>query len=67
MQDKLKHFIVDMKVGDYVMMPVGEHVRYGAVTSKPYHNPDVVYENNRAIAWYEESISSRASLGASGT
>lgn len=53
---QIKTFVLDMKVGDYVIMPVGGHVRYGAVTSRPYHDPDVIYENNRSVAWYEAPI-----------
>ena len=60
---QIKSFIVDMKVGDYVMMPVGEHIRYGAVTSRPYHDPDVIYENSRAIAWYDEPIPRKSLSG----
>ncbi len=60
---QIKNFIIDMNVGDYVMMPVGEHIRYGAVTSRPYHDPDVIYENSRAIVWYEDPIPRKSLSG----
>ncbi len=53
---QIQNFALDMKVGDYVIMPVSGHVRYGAVTSRTYHDPDVIYENNRSVAWYETPI-----------
>ena len=53
---QIKNFIVDINVGDYVMMPVGDQIHYGAITSRPYHDPDARYENTRNVAWYEAPI-----------
>ena len=53
---QIENFILDMKVGDYVIMPVGDQIRYGAITSRPYHDPSVGYENSRKVAWYESPI-----------
>ena len=53
---QIENFILDMKVGDYVIMPLGDQIRYGAITSHPYYDPSVGYENRRKVAWYESPI-----------
>ena len=53
---QINDFILGMKVGDYVIMPAGDQVRYGAITSRPYRDSGVQYENSRNVDWYEDAI-----------
>ena len=42
---QIANFILEMQVGDHVIMPDGDLVRCGAVVSKPYHAPHATYQN----------------------
>ncbi len=47
------NFVWDLKICDYVLMPEGDghRIRYGKVTSDPYHVSDAPWENRRDIEW----------------
>lgn len=49
-------FVLDMKIGDFVIMPEQDRLRLGAVTSRPYREVDRSYENSRRVDWYEDTI-----------
>ena len=53
---QVANFILEMRVGDHVIMPDGDSLRCGAVVSKPYHKPGVAYENSRDVAWKEITV-----------
>ncbi len=53
---QVANFILEMQVGDHVIMPDGDLLRCGAVISKPYRKPGVAYENSRDIAWKEDTV-----------
>ena len=53
---QVSDFGLEMKVGEYVMMPAGSRIHYGAIGSTPYNDPEVSYRNSRRVVWYEEPI-----------
>ena len=49
-------FLVNINVGDYVIMPAFDELHFGMVTSAPYYDADLDYSNSRAIRWSVETI-----------
>ncbi len=50
------NFVFDLAVGDYVLMPDGDNVYYGTVTSDLYHVADGPWRNRRDVEWSHQIL-----------